>query len=219
MSNLRENIEGNRRVWNDVTRWTADGDEWSTHFGTTDRLYSEFIYPRIGSYLKGRVLEIAPGRGRMTRKLLESKGIELEILDLNETCIARCKERFGPTIRGYHVGNGRDLRAIGTNSKDFIFSFDSFVHMHDEVIDNYLSEIERVLDEGGYCWIHHSNLFGGQEDNFSNVAGRSNMSNDRFAELSRKYGLTVVNQELIRWDAEGNPDWLHDGFTLIRKGQ
>ena len=123
-------------MWNNVDTWIDDGEEWSDHFETTDNLWDVIILPKIKPYIKGDVLEIAPGHGRITRKLLESN-INLDILDLSDTCIERCRKRF-------------DLTDINSNSKDFIISFDSFVHMHEEVINSYLSEINRVLKLDGY---------------------------------------------------------------------
>ena len=216
MKNIVKNINGNLRIWDNVDTWINDGEEWSEHFGDTDTLWNDHVYPKVKDYLKGRVLEIAPGRGRMTRKLLESD-IELSIIDLSQTCIDRCKERYGDKIQNYYVGSGSDLKDIKSNSIDFVFSFDSFVHMHEEVIDSYLNEIERVLELGGYCWIHHSCLVNGNDDNFQNIAGRSNMDLDKFKSIANKYRLKLIKQELIRWDAPGNPEWLHDGFTLVKK--
>ena len=216
MKNIVKNVNGNLRIWDNVDTWINDGEEWSEHFGDTDTLWNDHVYPKVKDYLKGRVLEIAPGRGRMTRKLLESD-IELSIIDLSPTCIDRCKERYGDKIQNYYVGSGSDLKNIKSNSIDFVFSFDSFVHMHEEVIDSYLNEIERVLELGGYCWIHHSCLHNGNDDNFQNIAGRSNMDLDKFKSIADRYRLKVIKQELIRWDAPGNPEWLHDGFTLVEK--
>ena len=127
------------------------------------------------------------------------------------------RTEFGDDIDNYYVGNGEDLSQIESNSKDFVFSFDSFVHMDEEVISSYLGEISRVLKSKGYCWIHHSNLSMGNDNNFKNIAGRSNMDLGKFKSLTFNRQLNVVSQELIKWDAEGNPDWLSDGLSLIQK--
>lgn len=216
MNNIKNNIDNNLRIWNNVDTWVNDGEEWSEHFGDTDTLWNDHVYPKVKDYLKGRVLEIAPGRGRMTRKLLESD-IDLSIIDLSQTCIDRCKERYGDKIQNYYIGSGSDLKDIKSNSIDFVFSFDSFVHMHEEVIDSYLNEIERVLELGGHCWIHHSCLVEGNDDNFQNIAGRSNMDLGKFKTLAEKNKFEIIKQELIRWDTPDNPDWLCDGLSLIRK--
>tara|TARA_R110002167_G_scaffold364861_1_gene588004 strand:- start:56 stop:721 length:666 start_codon:yes stop_codon:yes gene_type:complete len=220
MSNIKNNVSNNLKIWDNVDTWIKDGEEWSEHFGSTDELWAKHIFNEIKDHLRDQkvVLEIAPGRGRLTRKLLEHD-IRLNILDLSQTCIDRCRERFGDNkkLENCYVGSGSDLKDIETNSIEFVFSFDSFVHMHEEVISSYLSEINRVLKLGGHCWIHHSILTQGNNNNFQNIAGRSNMDLGKFANLAKIYNLKVIKQKTIKWDAPGNPDWLYDGFTLIKK--
>ena len=220
MKNIKSNVSNNLKIWDNVDTWIKDGEEWSEHFGSTDKLWTKHIYNEVKGHLCDQkvVLEIAPGRGRLTRKLLEHD-IRLSILDLSQTCIDRCRERFGDDqkLENCYVGSGSDLKDIETNSIDFVFSFDSFVHMHEEVINRYLGEINRVLELGGHCWIHHSILTHGQHDNFQNIAGRSNMDLEKFANIAKSNQLKVVNQNTIRWNAPGNPDWLHDGFTMLKK--
>ena len=103
MGNLKLNIEQNYTLWDNVDTWIEGGEEWSKHFKTTDNLWDTIILPKIKPYIKGNVLEIAPGHGRITRKLLESN-VNLDIIDLSNTCIKRCWERFGNTINNYYVG-------------------------------------------------------------------------------------------------------------------
>lgn len=208
------NIQNNSKMWGNPSTWTSDGDEWSGHFSTTQKMWDETIYPRINSFLKGDVLEIAPGYGRVTEKLLDYNINSLEIVDLNANCIERCKEKFGNKIQGYYVNSGRDLWDITSNSKDFIVSWDSFVHMDETAVEPYLYEIIRTLKLGGIAWIHHSNLVGGEQNNWNNVGGRANMGILRFAELSQKAGLQVINQEYFKWEGSNN---LWDGITTLRK--
>ena len=66
------NIKNNYNIWDNTSTWIDGGEEWSTHFNGTDNLWNNILLPRIKDYIKGDVLEIAPGHGRMTRKLLES---------------------------------------------------------------------------------------------------------------------------------------------------
>jgi ubiquinone/menaquinone biosynthesis C-methylase UbiE len=87
---------------------------------------------------------------------------------------------------------------IKDNSQDLVYSFDSFVHMHLNVIDDYLKEIYRVLTPGGKGIIHHSNLWGGSENSFENNAGRSNMTPFFFGELIKKHNMKIVEQKEIK---------------------
>jgi ubiquinone/menaquinone biosynthesis C-methylase UbiE len=208
------NLQNNIEMWGNPTTWKKDGDEWSTQFGTTQNMWNEIIYPRISIFLQGDILEIAPGYGRVTEKLLEYNINSLEIVDLNSNCIDRCKERFGDRIQGYFTNSGKDLHDFTSNNKDFILSWDSFVHMDETVVEPYLWEIYRVLKPGAIAWIHHSNLGGGDENNWNNIGGRANMGNAKFTELSQKAGLTVVNQEYFKWESNAI---LYDGITTLQK--
>lgn len=214
---IKNNIDNNKKVWGDPKTWTQEGHEWSGTWESTDDLYYSTLHSRISPLLHGDVLEIAPGYGRITEYLIKDS-TTLDIVDLNKNCIDFCKQKFGSKIQNYYINGGKDLWDINSNSKDFVFSWDSFVHMSENVIQSYLYEINRVLKPGGKAWIHHSNLFNGDEDNFKNYAGRANMTVDRFKELSEIVGLRIVNQEYFRWHNETHLE-LYDGFTTLLKTQ
>jgi ubiquinone/menaquinone biosynthesis C-methylase UbiE len=223
---LHNNIENNYNMWNNLNNWSDGGEEWSVQFNGTDKLYDNIIAPRITGYVVGNVLEISPGHGRITRKLLEEKetysDIYLDILDLSDSCIDVCREKFGDKISNYYVGDGKSLSDIPTDSKDFVMSYDSFVHMSEDVIDSYLKEIQRVLKPNGHCWVHHSHFMNGQENNFDNVSGRSNMTMLLFYELAELHKLKIISQEFIKWDGvdENNATGsinVTDVFSLCKK--
>lgn len=190
---IYDNIE-EQRYWNKESSWTKDGHEWSEYFESTDKLWDKIIYPKIQPYLKGEVLEIAPGFGRITDYLID-KVNNLTIVDLNEVCINKCKEKFGDKIKNYYTG--KTLSIIEDESKNFVFSWDSFVHMNESVIRSYIYEIYRILKPGGYAFIHHSNLRGGNEKSFENISGRSNMTPDLFKSIVEDASLIINNQEDI----------------------
>jgi len=190
------NVE-EQRHWNNKDAWTDAGNEWSKFFGTTDNLWNTFLLPKVDKYLKGDVLEIAPGFGRITQ-YLKDKADNLNIVDLNQLCIDKCKEKFGDSI-GYYVNDGKSLNMFDDNSQDFVFSWDSFVHMDESVIREYLKEIYRVLKNDSYAIIHHSYLSGGQKESFKNLAGRSNMNPELFKTIAEEQSLKVIKQENFEW--------------------
>jgi len=198
MSEIFNNIEEQRR-WNDDIMWSDGGHEWSKSFGTTENLWNNHIFDDIKDYRGKKILEIAPGYGRMTQ-FLSILASELLVVDLNENCIKKTKEKLGHHVLGYFVNNGNDLPKIRDNSQDLVFSFDSFVHIHKNVIDDYLSEIYRVLKPGGRGYIHHSWLLGGQDYSFWNVAGRSDMNPDLFKSLVEKHNMKIVEQKTINFE-------------------
>ena len=204
-----QNIEEQRK-WDDSSMWSEDGNEWSTDFGGTEKLWEEIIKPRIDPYLSGNILEIAPGHGRITQYLIGYSDLLIAI-DLNESCIERCKERFKGSIIGF-VNDGSSLDMVKSNSIHFVFSWDSFVHIHADVIDSYLKEIYRVLKPGGVSVIHHSYLKDGNDLSFKNISGRSNMNPLLFKKMSEKYGFKIIYQELFPWNAG-----LNDMITTIKK--
>lgn len=75
--------------------------------------------------------------------------------------------------------------------------FDSVKHAN--VIEEYIKEISRVLVLGGYGFIHHSWFTGGEDMSFKNIAGRSNMSPDLFAQMVESNGMKIISQSGIEF--------------------
>ena len=67
-----------------------------------------------------------------------------------------CKKLFASYhhVR-YITNNGMSLNEVEDNDVDFVWSYDSFVHMDKDTIGNYLGEIYRVLKPEGKAVIHH----------------------------------------------------------------
>jgi ubiquinone/menaquinone biosynthesis C-methylase UbiE len=145
------------------------------------------------------VLEIAPGRGRWTEFLAAAKHVT--VVDISPSCLEFCRKRFDVNSNiDYFLGTGFTLPRYINNAIDFVWSYDSFVHMDRDVILGYLGEIERVLKPGGRTILHHGNI-----DNLEgHVQGghqgwRSGMNAQLMRELAREVGLTVVSQ-FTYWD-------------------
>ena len=174
-------------------------------------LWNKFLFDDLKEFRGKKVVEIAPGYGRITQFLSILAG-ELIVVDLNENCINKTKEKLGHHVLAYFVNNGNNLPNIRDNSQDLVISYDSFVHMHMNVIDDYLKEISRVLVKGGRGFIHHSSLWGGSDYSFNNNAGRSNMTAEVFKSLVEKHDMKIIEQKSIQIN-EGNEGW--DGFDVI----
>ena len=214
MENLFKNIE-EQRLWNDESMWSDGGHEWSKSFETTENLWNKYIFDDIKEFRGKKILEIAPGYGRITQ-FLSVLASELLVVDLNENCIKKTKEKLGHHVLGYFVNNGNDLPKIRDNSQDLVFSFDSFVHIHKNVIDDYLNEIYRVLKPGGFGYIHHSWLYGGENLSFLNYAGRATMNPETFKELVEKHNMKVIEQKEIKFESLGEWDGT-DCITIFEK--
>lgn len=213
-------IEQNLAAWDRHYGWSAQGDEWSRPWGSPDAQWHGCLLPRLRHFLPARrILEIAPGYGRWTQYLAKLAE-HLTIVDLSSACIEVCQKRFAAfdTIE-YVVNDGVSLPTVDDGSVDLVFSFDSLVHVEDDTIASYLTEIERVLTDEGVAFIHHSNI-GEYREQFEQEAALPaeeraaletahklplthwrafSMTAARFDELATAAGLRCVGQELIEW--------------------
>lgn len=200
-------VDMNRRLWSGYD-WKEGGEEWSANWGNTMNLWHGTLMPRIGGSLGDvRVLEIAPGYGRMTA-FLKNFCRSLTLVDIAQNCIDHCRQRFDREEHlEYFVNNGRSLSFIDDESIDFVFSFDSLVHADLDVVTDYLAEIQRILVPGGRAFIHHSNLEALLCDENVNIKQQSthlrarDVSAEKIAQVVAQFDqLECHTQELISWD-------------------
>jgi 2-polyprenyl-3-methyl-5-hydroxy-6-metoxy-1,4-benzoquinol methylase len=226
-------IEQNKQWWNE-SEWSEAGNEWSSAYGTPEMQWYASILPRIHRYLPAAtILEIAPGFGRWTH-FLKAACCNLVLVDLSAKCIEACKERFaGEKHIAYHLNDGRSLAMVADCSIDFMFSFDSLVHVEKDVIQAYLEQIATKLTPDGVGFIHHSNIgeFAKYFETLDHLPrGRGllsrlqlvepgdhkrarSMTADVFLDLATKAGLKVVSQELVNWGTQRTIDCI-SVFTL-----
>jgi ubiquinone/menaquinone biosynthesis C-methylase UbiE len=224
-------IEGNHRIWNDLQHWEtgylgngvplADGEKWSADWGHSRFQWASTILPRIGAYLPaGHVVEIGCGRGRWSQYLKDACH-RLTLLDLSETLVAFCADRFrdDPQV-ACRLTDGLSLPGVADRSVDLVFSFDSLVHADQTVLDAYLAEIGRVLVPGGAAFLHHSNLGGAERRQVKDTAMRDPTSSaERVAQSALRAGLAPMVQELVPWTAANlAADQFIDCFTTLRSG-
>ncbi len=212
-------VQANRQQWDGTYRWPRGGDEWSIAWGSADTEWQWSLWPRLRWLLPARtVLEIAPGYGRWTQYLLACCERYVGI-DLSSECVEACRQRFADADHAeFHVNDGRSLAAVADASIEVAFSFDSLVHVEDDVIDAYTSELARVLTPDGVAFLHHSNLAAcrpirgplqlglhvaeralrRQTPGFDHWRG-STMSAQRLEELADQAGLACIGQEVVNW--------------------
>lgn len=229
-------IEFNKQLWGAEYAWPKGGDGWSRPWGGPEAQWYGSILPRIHAFVPaGTILEIAPGFGRWTQYLKELCE-QLIVVDLNENCIERCKERFASSANlSYFVNDGTSLEMIVDNSIDFAFCFDSLVHVEIEVLEAYITQLASKLSQNGVAFFHHSNI-GAYERRwkFQNripqtlrryLMRRNVLPDDhlrsfsvtagKFAEICAKAGLCCISQELVNWRQR----LLIDAFSVFtRKG-
>jgi 2-polyprenyl-3-methyl-5-hydroxy-6-metoxy-1,4-benzoquinol methylase len=225
-------VEENLKVWGLEYDWTQRGEEWSATWGGSDAQWFGAIFPRIHAFLPaGTVLEIAPGFGRWTHYLRDWCE-RLIVVDLAENCISYCQRRFASDSRiTYHVNDGRSLAMVPDGSIDFVFSFDSLVHVDIDVLQAYLDQLARKLSPNGVGFIHHSNI--GQHRRFFAASQRlprwvgDRLRSRGFLDQTHSRSLTVtarlfdtacdqaglqcIGQELVNWGTRR----LIDCFSLF----
>jgi hypothetical protein len=119
---------------------------------------------------------------------------------------------------------------------DFVFSYDSLVHVNAAVMDAYLGEISRVLSANGAAFLHHSNL-GAYRSVLGAIRNRPRLQRKwvqltRFEKdlhwrdpgveagavesMAQRHGLQCIGQEIVPW---GTKRVLLDCMsTLVRQG-
>jgi ubiquinone/menaquinone biosynthesis C-methylase UbiE len=213
-------IQKNKVQWSNYD-WSQGGDEWSASWGGTEQLWHKTILPRIRRCLpSGHILEIAPGFGRCTQYLVRQCD-KLTLVDLTEKCIQAYKQRFSnyPHVH-YFVNDGKSLDMIEDNSVDFVFSWDSLVHVEKDVMQSYLHDLSSKLKPGGVGFLHHSNIGAFRDPKTGKLTVKNrhwrgeNMSAELFRVYCQEAGLSCLTQEIIAW----GDSILNDCFsTFIKK--
>jgi ubiquinone/menaquinone biosynthesis C-methylase UbiE len=213
-------VKENKNLWDHRYNWKDNGEEWSSKWGGSEIQWYGSLLPRVHSFIPAKtILEIAPGFGRWTQ-YLKKYCDSLYIVDLSEECIKNCKLRFSSSDNiEYFINDGKSLDMIPNNSIDFVFSFDSLVHVEADVIESYMQQLSKKLTKDGVGFIHHSNL-GEYYMYFSTVrklpyriyqtlskihiietdAWRAiSMTAKKFEEITKKTNLNLVSQEMVNW--------------------
>lgn len=198
----------NRSIW-DAYDWRRRGEEWTPSAEWKQSL-TALIRERAPE--RSAILEIGPGGGRWTEALQKLAG-SLTVVDVSRVSIEACRARFAgcENVR-YLVNDGRTLPGIPDESIDFIWSFDTFVHVAPEDAASYAGEFRRVLRRDGRGIVHHPAV-GGLRGGF-----RSRMTSEAFAALLRTSGLVPLEQ-FDAWGPQGAFDVKHfgDAITVFAK--
>jgi ubiquinone/menaquinone biosynthesis C-methylase UbiE len=194
--------------------WIQAGEEWSEPWGGSVAQWFGSILPRIQAALPATtILEIASGFGRWSFFLKEHCQ-HLHLVDPDPQCMDACRRRFGSVAKiSFHLNRADSLETIPDGSIDFIFSFDSLVHVRRQTIETYLGQFPAKLKTDGLAFIHHSNLGEYASSIFRRaraLVGKGKapaadhqrdpeMTAGLFRELCQRHGLKVVCQELVNW--------------------
>jgi SAM-dependent methyltransferase len=212
-------IGENSQEWAGSYSWSQEGDEWSGWWGSAHAQWFGCLLPRVFPFLKGRILEIAPGHGRWTQ-FLQTHCVSLIGIDLAQACIELCNQRFGqfPSLE-FKVNDGLTFPMIEDKSIDFAFSFDSLVHAESDVMSSYTKELARVLKPGAVAFLHHSNLDAVRratlfKRRISTHWRASSMSAEKMRGFVVEAGMNCVQQEIIPWGPSSSL-WMIDCMSTI----
>jgi len=174
-------------------------------------------YSLVDSYMS--VMDFACGWGRIA-EFLKDQYAKLVLCDISEEALNYCRERFVNCENIEYIKSETSGLSLNSESLDFIYSWDAMVHFSYKLMDIYIGEFGRVLKEGGYCMIHHSNLENSDIDsrylseNFNeNIHWRGKMTIDDISRIAKNHKLKVVEQIIINW---GGIKKL-DGITILKK--
>lgn len=214
---IRENTNAfNRKKAFRKEYWTKDytneGEEWSTPWGNYSAQWYGSLYPRTARFLPAEsILEIAPGQGRWSRFIIPMAKRYVGV-DINEYCVQSCKDRFsGFPHAEFYRNDGLTFPMITEGCVDFIFSFDSLVHVDLPVMESYIKECLRVLKPNGSAFLHHSNA--GEfppESRAAQIAKRCYRAMDVTADAVKASietgGGVPILQERINWQNDACTD-------------
>jgi ubiquinone/menaquinone biosynthesis C-methylase UbiE len=198
---------------------------WNNYFTSAEKFMDSTwrvtIWPIIAAADFASVLELAPGAGRNTEKLV-ALARELHAIDMNEYALRRLRQRFagysGSCQLHIHKNDGTNLRMIADQSISFVYCWDSAVHFDRTVMRDYVNEFARVMRPGATMFIHHSDLGDtAVVDILTNPHWRSNVSKELFAKYCLANGLEVVKQIPLPWPPPVDGVVISDCISVIRK--
>jgi 2-polyprenyl-3-methyl-5-hydroxy-6-metoxy-1,4-benzoquinol methylase len=207
-------LKWNEITWDGSYDWSSRGEEWSQGWGSSEAQWFGAVYPRIHRLLPAdNILEIATGFGRWT-KFLIPHAKKFVGVDLSSECVEACRTSFIEAKHATFFQNDGLSLEIVPSSLDFIFSFDSLVHVEDDVLAGYIGQIIEKLSPDGIAFIHHSN-FATMLPGVENPHRRAeSVSGIAVASVVAQHGGRVLLQEMVNWGCEQ----LIDCFTIFSRG-
>lgn len=212
-------VEWNLKVWDAAYGWPQDGDEWSEqaqfcgvpYDRWKEQLRRTFIVPYV--YPPSTVLEIGPGHGRWSA-MFPAKVSKLHLVDLSPSCIEFCKKRLSAHGNvSYHVNDGRLIPMIADSSIDFVWSFDTFVHVEEPEFRSYMRELHRVMKPQSMGVIHHP---GSPTPEQRQNGMRSLLDSRKVLSIMQESKLYVIRQA-SEWDGGCNMKLTGDAITVLAR--
>lgn len=162
------------------------------------------IYNSVKEHLPNKiaVLDVGCGLGRVLahtkEQFLQAFGV-----DINSYMIEQCLERHKDMDFEIVAGNG-SLSCFVSNAFSFVYSFICFQHIpYLDVQQNYIREIERVLQSGGIAGLLIQNPEWGNSNNEINLGRGMTLE-----ELQKVTSLKVVSKDDNFLSTDGRNYWI-----------
>ena len=210
-----------------------DTERWNKYYikaeAKAEKQFESYIQPILKNnpdISLENMLDFACGFGRIAN-IFKHHANKITCCDINKRAIDFCKERFvesGKTqshkcIFEYCISDDSLTLPFSDKEFSFIISWDAMVHFKYKWVDYYLGEIYRILKNGGYALIHHSNYGNVEpekdksENYLDNPHSRANMKKEDVTRLAERYGFKVVEQITFDWhEVQGL-----DSISLLKK--
>lgn len=132
-----------------IRSWDRVADDWVQHVETND-YYNLFLTPatleRLDDVSGKRILDLGCGEGGYCR-VLKKRGADVTGIDGSEKLINIAKARSDSSIK-FLVRNANNLDGIVENGFEIVVAAMSLMSVED--YEGSISEVRRVLKEGGY---------------------------------------------------------------------
>ena len=150
------------------------------------------IYPYLPSG-EGIIVELGAGGGRWSRELV-TRSARLILVDAEPLFEEAVYQHMDCRNAEFIVSADGTLPMIGDGSVDFVFSFDTFVHFHNDLFTRYIASIGRILKPSGFLTLHFAHEYAELEER---MPSRFNYRRDEeIAELLGQQQLRLTDVQI-----------------------
>lgn len=144
------------------------------------------VYGAIGS-IPGPILEIGGGSGALSLELSKRYDCNATILDSSSMALDYAKLVFGKH-RGIFLRGDAEHIQLPSESFSFIHSIGLIEHFSDQVIQQMIEEMYRLVEKGGHVFIAVPNFF---SPNLMTLWFKYGKGSERYISLKRLIELTM----------------------------
>jgi SAM-dependent methyltransferase len=196
---ISKTFEAAKAVGND---WVA-GPYYDDAEDEMEKQWTTVIWPIIGGSDFSSTLELAPGHGRNTAKLLPLAS-RIYAVDINQTNVDFLNRRFEGINNVISIcNNGADFDGIDNASITFAYCFDAMVHFDSDVVHSYIKELRRIMRPGARAFVHYSAYDQNPTGSYRDHPGWRNFMNPAlFHHWLSKEGFKILRSEYINGNSE-----------------